>query len=374
MVGKTIRFSPKDLRIGKIIDRVGLIVSAGKGVLKRVKSSDQGSQSSSRKSAIPQTRELAQANSSKKALRLGAAIIGLTAIGYGIFSLVLAAKKLAHLRVNEDQLFLVSHDNKPSQESKGSLPRLGVVNSQTGGYQEVLLNNNALSKAKDLESLKWVKQNEYLTCESAGHCFYFSINRNEKGEYLATILKQFKLHVPLDKFYNIEGVALKGAQNSEICWSHRGGIFAGEEPWTRCASLDLDEGKVGGFSETAVDDPFAISNKLNRAISDHAIGQKTGKDYFIATIDTEGSEGIQATTDQAYSFLYTKDSCLKLFPGDKVEALHMNPDETCAIIATDNEAAGSKICQYSLESGELSCVDIRAGQEYGIGGIAPLKI
>jgi hypothetical protein len=308
-------------------------------------------------------------------MRYGVATAGFVAAAIVVRALVLRVME-NYSKKSEDTLYLVCHDNKPDFEQKlgRPLPRLGVVDIETGKYSQVLLNNSTLAKAKDLESLKWVKKNEYLTCESKGNCFHFSINKDQTGEYSATVHKEFKLPVPTHKFYNIEGIALKGAENSEICWSHRGGIFAGEEPWTRCASFDLEKGEVGKFTEQQVDDPFGVPNRLNRAISDQAIGEKTGKDYFIATIDTEGSEGIAATEDAAYSFLYTKDECLKIFPGDKVEALHINAEETSAVIATDNEAAGSKVCTVSLIQGDSKCVDVRAGEEYGVGGIAPLKL
>lgn len=374
LVDTTIQAGFQDSRIGKIVGGVGLIASGvssivGSGMPKMIKSWYQNV-----KLSEPSIQNLTQESSSKKCLRWGVAAVGLAATCYGVYNVALGIMELTSPETNQDKLFLVCHDNKPKLEQKlgRTLPRLAVVDSETGEYHEVHLNNNPLSKAKDLESLKWIKQNEYLTCESKGTCFQFSVSKNGTSEYSATVLKQFKLAIP-NKFYNIESIALKGPENSEICWSHRGGILAGEEPWTRCASLDLDKGQIGEFTEVQVEDPFGIPNNLNRAISDHAIGEKTGKDYFIATIDTEGSEGIDATKDQAYSFLYTKNSCLKFFPGEKVEALHINTDETFAIITTDNEDEGSKICTFSLELDDLNCVNVLPGEEHGIGGIAPLK-
>lgn len=369
-VDTAVKAGLQDARIGKIVGGLslaafGISSMAGSGVPKSIKAWYYGE---------PSLQNEAE-SASKKCLHFGIALLGLTSACYGIYSASIGIMELTHPEIPQNEFYLVSHDNKPKYEQKlgRPLPRIGVVNSETGEYHHVQLNGNPLSKAKDLESLNWIRQNQYLACESGGNCYQFSVNQNEEG-YSAAVLNQFELPVPTDKFYNIEGVSLNGHENSVICWSHRGGIYQGEEPWIRCAPFDVDKGTVGEFTEMQVDDPFGIPNKLNRAISDQSIGPKTGMNYFVATIDTEGCEDIAATDDPAYSFLYTQESCLKLFPGEKVEGLYINEKETSAILATDNEAAGSKICKYSLESGDLSCVDVLPGEEYGIGGIAPLRL
>lgn len=274
-------------------------------------------------------------------------------------------------------LYLVVHDNKVKQEEKigHSLPRLGIVNIQTGDYLDIVLDpNTPLAQANDLESLQWTSEG-YIACESKGRCYQFDLHYDREKGYIAQVVRLFLLPVPTDRFFNIEAIAIReGGMGPDLCWSHRGGIFAGEEPWTRCASLDLSTGEIGSFVESLIEDPFGTPNQLNRAISDHAIGPRSGQNYFIATIDTEGSEGIEGTSEDLYSILYTDNFGLHLFPKEKIEALFINDQESLAVLGTDNEAAGSKVCQFSLESGFLSCVDVRKGEAFGIGGIAPLHI
>lgn len=289
---------------------------------------------------------------------------------------LIASHRSQELFSYSDSRYLVAHDNKPKEDLRAgyTLPRLGVVDIDTGHYQTVLLpDDDLLKRSRDLESLTWLFQNEYLTCESTGGCYHIDLTENA-GEYTAATLQTFQLPVPKDKFFNIEGMALAKIDSSTnvICYDHRGGIHPGEEPWSRCASYDIYNGEIGRFEEALVADPFAIPNPLNRAISDHAIGEQTGQSYFVATIDTEGSEGIAATLDKAYSFIYTKDQCIKYIDQDKVEALYITPDETTAIIATDNDRPNSeKVCQFSLF--QPMSATVCHSVPYGIGGIAPIK-
>ncbi|MGD0465180.1 MAG: hypothetical protein ABSA84_00550 [Gammaproteobacteria bacterium] len=281
--------------------------------------------------------------------------------------------------IQYDNLYLVCHDNKPKDDIKAghTLPRLGVVDISSGIYDPILLpDTDPLMKSKDLESVTWLHGNEYLACESSGKCFHVRLIHRANG-YATETLRTLQLPVPKDRFFNIESVGIKRTKgdvlNNVICYDHRGGINPGEEPWSRCAPFDIETGEIGSFKETSPSDPFAIANKLNRAISDRTIGEKTGQSYFVATIDTEGSEGIPATQDNAYSFIYTVDQCIKYVDGDKIEALYVTPDEQQAIITTDNDRPNSeKICLFSLRNPNAEPI-CHHTIPYGIGGIAPIK-
>ena len=283
-------------------------------------------------------------------------------------------KPILSMNVNEpsgvEDLFLVCHDNKPKLDLEAGykLPRFGVVDVSTASYYPVRINEaSPLQKTKDLESLAFVKKNRFIACQSNALCFYFEVEK-QKNDYLANFISEFKLPVPENKFSNIEAITLLG---SKICWSHRGGIYAGEEPWTRCSLIDIETAIISPFVERKVIDPFGLSNPLNRAISDHAVGHLTGTDYFIGTIDTEGSEGIESTKDQAYSILYTKYKCLEKFVNTKIEALYINLDENGIIFATDSERVVSRICSYDFALKIIKwCFNLPKGQEYGVGGIA----
>ncbi|NGX59602.1 MAG: hypothetical protein KR126chlam3_00755 [Chlamydiae bacterium] len=370
IVSTAVKAGSQDPRIGKIVGGMGLI---GSGVCLITASRVPKSLKSwlwNRTNSSYSVREAY----AKTALQWGCAGVGIVATSYGIYNVAIGLMEIIYPSMSDEDLYLVCHDNKPKHDQKAGhiLPRLGIVNSRNGEYTAIEVNkSNPLAQSKDLESLTWVKDNEYLVCESQGRCFHIGIEEGEEG-YSASVIKQFMLPVPEGRFYNIEAVAIRD-QGAKVCWSHRGGIYAGEEPWKRCGPIDLESGIVPSFSEEEVEDPFGILNKLNRAISDHAVGPKTGADYFMATIDTEGSEGIAATEDVAYSILYTNGQCLELFPGEMAEALSVSPDESTFTFATDNEAAGSKICQYDLNKNSLHCSKIREGEEYGIGGIAPLR-
>ncbi len=367
VVDTAIKFGLQDQRIGRIVGGISLVACG----LQLFRAS--GVKTDTLQSWLgTNENQDSKVNDSKKALKqLGIAAVGLSTTCFGIYNVAMGVAEL----ITPASFYLVCHDNKPKNDIKTGhpLPRLGVVNADSGEYIEVKIDeNNPLRHSKDLESLVSQGGNKFITCESKGRCFNFELKQDKAG--LEAVYKsQFSLPVPSDRFYNIEGIALKN-EDSKICWSHRGGIKEGEEPWTRCASIDMKTGDVGLFVEQQMEDPFAIKNRLNRAIADHAVGSKTGADYFIGTIDTEGSEGIEAVDEEPYSILYTNYQCLKRFLGEKMEALYINPEETQAVIATDNEEAGSKICKYGLESGEFSCKDVRKGEEYAIGGIAPIKI
>ncbi len=271
--------------------------------------------------------------------------------------------------------FLVCHDYKSKDDAKAGyvLPRLGVI--EAGKYTEVsVLHDDPIRTAKDLESLTWLYDKRYLVCESSGKCFGVDVAFKD-GTYHAVTTQTMQLPVPAKpRFYNIESISSRQTiakdASAEFCYDHRGGIYAGEEPWTHCTTFNLMTGEIDE-NITFPEDPFAISNPLNRAISDRAIGAITGETYFVATIDTEGSKGIAATDDEVYSFIYTKDQCIKHIPGDKVEGLHINRDETIATFTTDNDRPGSeKICTFSLvtPTAEPQCSNI----PHGIGGLAPL--
>lgn len=274
-----------------------------------------------------------------------------------------------------DDIFLVSHDNKPKDEVKIGhvLPRLSVVEGQE--RREVFIpEGDPIRKAKDLESLAHIGDANYLTCESSGRCFDVTLSYD--GEYKAKTNEITYLKVPpKPKFFNIESlsISLKNDDDSkyEICYDHRGGVYAGEEPWTRCADFNNSRVGMGDYVETYPEDPFSVPNKLNRAIADRSIGPISGKEYFVATIDTEGSEGIDATDDEGYSFIYTKDECIKHIPRDKVEGLYISPDETTAIYTTDNDRLGAEnFCKFSLLNplASESCFTL----DQGIGGLAPV--
>lgn len=267
--------------------------------------------------------------------------------------------------------FLVCHDNKHLQH-----PRLGIVDLTQATYHEVQLDpESELAHANDLESLNWLEDHQYIACESKGKCYQFDVDQQEDGSYVADLLRTFKLACP-DQFYNIEGIILKQKEDlTEMCWSHRGGIYKGEEPWTRCGQLNLDEDIVTHHTEMRVEDPFGISHVLNRAISDHAYDSVSEKEYFIGTIDTEGSKGILATNDITYSILYTREQSLDVFLHRKIEAVYADTLNQILILATDNDnkLAGAEICTYRLETGDLKCETFRQGQEFGIGGLAPYR-
>lgn len=361
-----IKTSLQDQRIGKIVGGLTLFVSGSclfvqSGIPSQIKSC-------LKTNAIKQSTLVHHPSTVK---RWGFASVGLCAMAYGTYQI---ASGILELSSENNEKFLVCHDNKPSQDQQ--LPRFGIVDLTHAKYTEVhLYPDSELAHANDLESLQWVQDNQYIACESKGKCYQFTIDAQDNGSYVANSLKTFKLDCP-NKFYNIEGFILKQNENqTDVCWSHRGGIYKGEEPWTRCGQLDLDQEIMTHHTETAVEDPFGIYNELNRATSDHAC-DSSGKEFLIATIDTEGSKGIAAIKQAAYSILYTHEECIDIFMDRKFEALYVDLDKQKIILATDNdnETAGAEICTYSLQTRNLDCQMLREGQEYGIGGIAPFKI
>lgn len=279
-----------------------------------------------------------------------------------------------------NSLYLVCHDHtRNHDEASGyKLPRLGIVNLATGGYETVsFAKEDPLYYSNDLEALTAFRGNEYLTCQSNGACYHFSLDSNSNG-YTAKTLNVIQLPIPMNTFVHIEGLTATymGHNKFKICYDHRGGIYLGQNAWTRCLSYEGMQ-VSNKYEETPVIAPFPVADPLHIAVADHALARQTGRSYFVGTVNMYALSqikylGIISSVNHSFSFIYTHESCIKYLDQEIVQALYVHDDETLALVATDDDRPDAeKVCQFSLQNPEepMLCHKI----PHGMGGIASVR-